>query len=386
MGLKRKRVIAAIRLGYSSCREVISGIFNRMDSGLDWDFEFALSENSLREQISKAQRNEGADGFIISSYFEKDIIENLITLDKPVVFCAIPFNRPINRKAPTVMIRNDGQAIGRLAADYLDHLGKFASRAYVHVNKHRANGYSDERLSGIAKAEVFESPFLEETDEDTAALGEFLVNLPKPAAVIAANDKRALDVMAVAHKLGIKIPNELSVVGVDNDEMLCSHCDPPLTSVQPGHYEMGYRAADELNRLLAASVPPKNVKIIKIPPKRVAERESTRATPPAEELVRRANEFINANACNGIGPVDVATHLRCSRSLIDLRYRERTGITVRQAIENRRMKEVQRLLKTTKRPLKTIAEQCGYNSESWLCHLFTQRFGISPSEWRKARR
>lgn len=381
--MKRQRVIASTHTRFASSRELIRGIFNRIDKGLDWEFDFALSADALRNQIAAAERGEGPDGFIIAYFLDDEIIERLIKLDKPIVTVGVHDDRLRRRRARTVEIRNDGLAIGQVAADYINRLGKFASRAFVHLHVGREFGHSDERLAGVGASDVFESPFDEGSDEDYAALGRFLLGLPKPAAVVAAHDKRALDVLRTARKSGIKVPKELAVIGVDNDELFCTHCDPPLTSVHPGHFGMGYAAADELNKAFRSRLPGNATAVIKVPPIGIVERESTRTIPSGEVLVQRAREFISANACKGIGPSDVVASLRCSRALLYLRFREKTGSTLRQAIEDARLKEVKRLLKTTGRSLKAIASQCGFSSECRLSHLFVQRFGCPPSVWRQ---
>jgi AraC-like DNA-binding protein len=173
------------------------------------------------------------------------------------------------------------------------------------------------------------------------------------------------------------------VIGVDNDELLVSHSSPPLTSIHPGHFEMGFKAAAELDRLMSAKQKC-SVNSTNIQPLRIVERESTKNVKPAALLVSRAKRFINQKYASGITAQDVTKYLGCSRELIDLRFREIEGITLKAELENCRLTEVKRLLKTTSRPISTIAKQCGFKSTSHLTHLFSLRNGLSPLAWRNA--
>ena len=192
-----------------------------------------------------------------------------------------------------------------------------------------------------------------------------------------------MHVLAAAEQAGLDVPRQVAVLGVDNDELLTTHCTPPLTSIQPGHFEIGFKAAAELERLMSARRSPSG-RSMSVSPSRIVERESTRPTAPGAALVERAKKFILQNMALGITTTDVVAHLGCSRNLADLRYKEIEGMTIRTAIEKIRMDEVRRLLKSTQRPMTAIAKQCGFRSPCHLAHLFRQRFGVSMGRWRES--
>ena len=177
------------------------------------------------------------------------------------------------------------------------------------------------------------------------------------------------------------MPGQVSVLGVDNDELLAEYSQPPLSSIHPGHADMGYKAAMELERLMNGG----RRAVFRetyIAPKRIVERESTGFVKPAAHLVARAKKFIAENALLGADTADVVAHLGCSRTLADLRFREIEGLTIHAALEERRIGEVKRLLKSTRRSVKAIAAQCGFRSACRLSHLFRQRTGMSIHDWR----
>jgi len=179
----------------------------------------------------------------------------------------------------------------------------------------------------------------------------------------------------------VGVPDAVALLGVDNDEFLCDHASTPLSSVLPGHVEMGCRAAEELERIVSGNADGQQ-KSISIHPKSVIERDSTHVRAPSAILVDRAKRFIHDNALQGIDVGDVVRHLRVSRRLAEIRYRQATGETIREAIESVRMDRLKRLLLSTRRPVAVLAAQCGFRDANALSHRFRNRFGVSMREFR----
>ena len=221
------------------------------------------------------------------------------------------------------------------------------------------------------------------SDEDIAAIADWIAALPKPAAVMAGADWRAMHVLSACERAHVLVPDAVALLGVDNDEFLCAHASPPLSSVLPGHVEMGRRAAEEMGRIAAGKVGGRN-KTVSIHPKTVIERESTRMRAPSAILVDRAKRFIHANALQGINVGDVVRHLKVSRRLAEIRYRAATGETIRESIESVRMDKLKRLLVSTRRPIAVLAAECGFRDANSLSHHFHHRFGVSMRAYRAA--
>ena len=212
-------------------------------------------------------------------------------------------------------------------------------------------------------------------------LGTWLKSLPRPIAIFASYDMVAAKVLEVCRAEKLHVPEQVAVVGVDNDEVVCNAMRPTLSSVHPNHVELACRAAAELDRLMHGrrmSAP----NPILIPPIGIVERDSTRAVPPAGFIIREGLAFIRENACRGIDVKDVARHLGVSESLARLRFRTVHGRSMRDEILDARTIAAERLLKETKDSLVYIAHETGFASASHLSHHFKKHNGISPEAWR----
>ena len=384
-----KKIVVGISIDNGSGREVLSGFVNFSEAKSFWRMRLVQSPSELTAEAVRSAEARGVDGYVISFRCSDETIRTLSATAKPVVVVGIRNSGLENRRAPTAFIFNDNESIGTAAGDFASTLGNFRSYAYVHARRER--GYSDERLVGFRKAierhghgsvSVYATNLPEGSDADIAALSDWLAGLPKPIALMAGCDWRAMHVLDAAQKSGLDIPEQVAVIGVDNDALLDAHSSPPLTSVHPDHVKIGFLAAKNLQRMMNLRNRTVN-RATTVPPKGIAERESTRNIAPLSRLVNRAQQFISENACRGIETADVVAHLGCSRNLADLRYKAAEGMTIRAAIEKARLDEVSRLLRTTKRPLKAIAAQCGFSSSCRLSHLFRERFGVSPRHWRE---
>lgn len=390
MKYERRTVIVGVQIASQAGREILSGIFSYIEKGAAWKPKLVQTESELTAASLKAMEADGVGGYLLSFGNTGEPRDFLMDSAKPLVLMGTKREGFFDRKAPTAFVWNDNTAIGALGAHHLAALGTFNSYGFVHstntlCSEDRFRGFADTlNISKHAIPQEFHQDVAISFEDRMAQLEKWISKLPKPAAVMTAADSIALQVLSAAERSGIKIPGQLMVVGVDNDELLVSHSSPPITSIHPGHFEMGFKAAAELDRLMSAKgkCP---ICSTNIQPLRIVERESTKNAKPAAMLVRRAKRFINQKYASGITARDVTKYLGCSRELVDLRFREIEGMTLKAELENFRLTEVKRLLETTSRPISTIAKQCGFKSTSSLTHLFTQRNGISPLAWRNTR-
>ncbi len=180
------------------------------------------------------------------------------------------------------------------------------------------------------------------------------------------------------------MPTDVSLIGCDNDELLCTISRPAITSIRPNFEQAGYAAARALDAMMRGRRP--NETVMRIPGAKVIVRGSTEHIPPAVAVVNAAMEYIKRHALEGISTADVVSHLKISHSLLDLRFRQLRNESVMDAILSTRLAEVQRLLETTNRKLLDIGIACGFRSADYLKRLFKKRFGMSMREWRAAHR
>ena len=372
----------------SAGRDILSGVFHFTRMHPNWHTRLFQMPSEFTPDAFLAESAVGLDG-IIASEPGPDETAALVRDSKiPLSFIGDPGPVLSTRRNGIAFTRNDDDQIGRIGARYLVSLG--AHRAYGFVPTTSRQYWSDSRERGfteelkLRKAEpvVFRSPGAAGSREDLAALKEWLVALPKPAAVMTAWDTRATQVLNLCQEARIKVPRHISVLGVDNDELLDESCVPPLTSILPDHEKLGYAAARALERLMAERVP-KDTKPFLIRPVKVVERESAIASTPTSHLLSSALEFIQKNAVKGIRVDDVAKALGISRRLADLRFQQFSGETINEAITRQKLDAVKKLLATTDRPIKVISEACGYTDLAYLKTLFKRRFGCTMRDWRR---
>lgn len=387
--MKRIRKVAIVlRMSGSAGRDILSGVFHFTRMHPNWHTRLFQMPSEFSPDAFLAESAVGLDGIIASEPGPDETAALVRDSGVPVSFIGDPGPVLSARRSGIAFTRNDDDQIGRIGARYLVSLG--AHRAYGFVPTTSRQYWSDSRERGfteelkLRKAEpvVFRSPGAAGSREDLAALKEWLAALPKPAAVMTAWDTRATQVLNLCQEARIKVPRHISVLGVDNDELLDESCVPPLTSILPDHEKLGYAAARALERLMAERVH-KESRPFLIRPVKVVERESAIASTPTSHLLSSALEFIRKNAVKGIRVDDVAKALGISRRLADLRFQQFSGETINEAITRQKLDAVKKLLATTDRPIKVISEACGYTDLAYLKTLFKRRFGCTMRDWRR---
>lgn len=387
--MRQTEILVAVRISKSSGRDLLTGIFRFFEENPAWQLHLVQYDEDFTPEIVRGAPERGFSGIIATIPGADGTVEALVESPLPVVFMNFADCSLSRRRGPTAFIRADNTAAGRLAASALIKSGSRESYAYVPKTDEwwcaeRGRGFAEVLAKNGKKCQTFVSvarpsaPF-----EDHEGLAAFVAGLPKPAAVYAATDECALKVLAAARSVGAKIPEQMALVSTDNDEFLVRHSNPPLSSVFMGNARSGFRAAQEMKRLLAGKDSPRNV--ILIPPLGVIERDSTRSAPPATALVRRIKAYIEAHIGERIGVADVARNVGVSRNLAELRFRQIEGSSIRRMIEDCRLAEVKRLLKRTRLSVTEIAARTGFSGQNRLSHVFKARFGQAPEHWRKKR-
>ena len=215
------------------------------------------------------------------------------------------------------------------------------------------------------------------------ALRAWLASLPKPCALLAANDTVGRSVLAAAKALGVRVPDDLAVCAVDNDAETCLHTSPTLTSVEPDFYGGGFLAGEILVRAAAkrADVP----RVSTFGALRVRRRESTSPAVVRDSLARKALSLIAAKAASGLAASDVVALFDCSRRSAEMRFRRATGMSILEAILAERVETAKALLRRPGLKLEAVAALSGWKTYSVFRRHFESVCGIPPSEWRAAR-
>ena len=292
------------------------------------------------------------------------------------------------RKRNVVQVSFDCAEHGAVGAKHLLSRGRYAVYAFVRSrfdmdwSKKRQSAFVQAIQTADGNAACYDLPPGAVQEKDLAELRDWLLALPKPAAVMADWDRRAAQVIAACRDGGLAVPRDVAVLGVDDDAFYALHTRPPLSSVQPGHAEGGYRIAAELDRLIKSRKPVLRPKQVVIHSKGVVARESTRPVSSSAALVRRAISFVAAHATENIKVGDVVRHLGCSRRIAELRFRQSQKQTISSFIARCRLEEVKRRLARPGATVAEIARECGFKTAAHLSHLFKRQFGLSIAQWR----
>jgi len=217
--------------------------------------------------------------------------------------------------------------------------------------------------------------------KQTALLSAWLRRLPKPVAIMACGDLRALQVIGAAQAAGMLVPEEVAVLGANNDIIRCDLAYPPLSSVAPNAFQSGYRAAELLDTLIRGGKPESFD--IRIEPVGVAERHSTDILAIDDKNVAAALSFIRENACRGITVEQVLLPAFASRSQLEKKFRRCLGRSPQAEIRRVQVAKIRQLLIETNFPLKKVAELTGFEYVEYMCVVFKRLIGESPGSFRK---
>lgn len=277
-------------------------------------------------------------------------------------------------------------AIGQMGANHL------LERGYCHFGflTRDNNWYSHRRLEGFR--EVIEDnasrtchvypPSSSKTPDDERPIARWLDALPKPIGIMAANDIRGRQLIDAAVTMGLRVPEDVGVLGVDNDEFASALAARPLSSIELHGHETGYRAAQILDALLAGEKPHSP---LWIQPLRVVTRRSTDVTISQDEVVSKALQFIREHSGEPITVSDVLKAVDVSQTSLEVRMKQAIGKTPHVAINSAKIERARKLLNTTAMTIGQVAQQCGYTRQERFNVVFKRITGMTPSQFRQQR-
>jgi LacI family transcriptional regulator len=218
-------------------------------------------------------------------------------------------------------------------------------------------------------------------DVEQEALSAWITSLPKPVGVLAINDPTGLRLLEACHDSGILVPERVAVLGLENDEILCTMADPPLSSLIPNAQMLGYKAAETLDRLMQGEAI--SDQVTSVEPIGIVTRLSTDVRAHYDDVVAVAVRFIREHACNGIDVEDVVEKVGVSRSCLDRRFRTSLGRTPHQEIVRAKLKVAMQLLAETRLTLTDVALKVGYEHIEYMGVVFRRELGITPGAYRE---
>ena len=406
---RKRRIFAVVALNVHSGQRKLAGIVrylnDRQPSDEEkWDIDILHGKDAVTDAAMRRAVREGVSGIIQLNYPSP---ETMRLVDRSGIPCVVETSGQESRKSKVesrkskfenrlshvacrmstpsssnvVRIICDARELAREAAQNLVVRQSFASFGFVGTPE--GESWSSERGAFFKEALAergHECAMFNKSKR--AGLGSWLASLPRPAAICAANDSTAREVANAALDKGLRIPDDIAVLGIDDDPKFCLSASPAISSVVQDFESCGYQAAEALQRLMDGDTT--GPSLLRYGARGVSIRESTLSSSPHADFVQRALDWIDANACSYIGAADVARALGVSRQMLDLRFRELLRTTVHAVLRERRLEEVKLLLSTTNMTVGRITEQCGFTSAGHLKNLFRRTFGCSMRDWRKA--
>ena len=314
---------------------------------------------------------------------------------EPAVFGALPVvffdHDPSSLPQNAFCVTHDSVATAQMAAREL-MLG--GARAFAFVPYPERRFWSDERERGFLSAlalngracRVFPGrPSAADPTRYQRKLRAFLAELPKPCALFAANDRVAAEVLTAAAFASVNVPDDLTVIGVDDAIDICEHTTPTLSSVKPDFRRGGEFAALLLAARIHGRIEPGSARRRTFGPLTVVRRASSRKLAASDGAVAEALDLIRREACTGLAAQEVLKRFPCSRRQAEIRFRRATGRSVLEEMHAVRLERAKQLLREGVLPLKAISDFCGFASPNALRKFFRSATGLTMTGWRERR-
>lgn len=381
-----KKIIIAATISGTAGRDYLSGVFKFAGKGKKWTIEVLDNPAMLDKRI---RQSEGPDGIIIMLPHENPTLVSLQRRNIPTVVVDFPPRGFAAIRGSLSFVRLNDAVIGETAAQHLLDQGNFNSflcaidQPQFAYSRVRENAFR-ERLKNTGRfIKTVLISDIQAAERSQRALLLTLKRLPRPVGVFVTRDRAASRVYDACRDLGFFIPDEVAIIGVDNDELFCNTAAVPLSSILPDHTQVGYLAAKELNRLLHGGTGKETVFHKSV--REVVLRASTRIIPPTARIVADALTFIEDNASGTLSVADVVEHIGISRRLADLRFRQIRNETILDAIVRARIRRIKKCLLTSNDSMSRIAADCDFSSAAVFSRFFKTHVGETPQGWRLKR-
>ena len=345
----------------------------------------------IADRLSRLPIGWTGDGALVSARGDRqtlDFIRRLVRKRIPVVDLTI--DHPEIR---VPRVSGDHEACGRLAAEHFlaRHFrhAVFFSTIWSHSHALRFKGLADRWQAAVGTqpgkwvlSEQLSERALDNWKIFTRRLVTLLRRAPKPLAVLGYDDADAARVLTACLETDIAVPQDVAIMGIGDDTLVCENQAVPLSSVGHNLARIGYTGAALLDRLMSGKRK-KAPSIVWIRPTGIVVRNSTDTVASSDPTVSAALAYIRENLGRPFGSAEIAAHLGISRTRLDRLFSTALGTSVRQEILRLKIVEAEHLLRTTDLPLKAIAAQTGFSSPAHFSTAFSQATGVSPSTRRR---
>lgn len=378
------KVVLLLESSRASGRAMLRGVANYAHVRGDWSFFW---EPAGLEKAWPVLRKLDADGVIL-----RDVgrVEEVVKLGIP----AVVVGHSRTEVPGLINVVTDSQGVGQKAAQHLIDCGlrHFGYCGLTRSGIEEAAPWSrqrEESFFGCLREAGFAGQAFEVQGgvhragwhRELQALADWLGRLPRPVGVMACNDDCGQQVIEACRLAGLQIPDEIAVIGVDNDDLISGLSNPPMSSVALNFERAGYECAEALDRLIRGQ-PPATRRIL-VEASHVAVRHSTNLFAVEDEVVSRALRFIREESRHPVGVDEVARAVALSRRTLEKRFRSALHRSVLAEIRRMRVEHICRLLVATNRPVAEIAGHLGFDGPQHIARYFRAEKGITPREFRR---
>jgi LacI family transcriptional regulator len=379
--MSRRRVLLMIETSLEYGRQLLRGINRYVMQHDPWSLY--LDQRELMAEAPAWLEKWDGDG-IITRWTTPELARRFREMRVPVVDLTDVYG---NLGLPHIWTNH--VAIGEMAARHLlergfRHFG-FCGFSNHDWSKRRLQGFRRELQKAGCDCRVLESEWdtfrTHNWDEQQEAISRWLDGIAKPVGIMACNDMRGQHVLDACRRHELAVPEEVAVIGVDNDELLCSLCDPPLTSVIPNPERIGYEAAALVDRLMHGKAADVDERLVE--PIGIATRQSTDVLAIDQPSVATALRYIREQACEGISVADVLKQVPLTRSVLERQFRRYVGRSPQEEIRQVQLKRARQLLAESDLSLAQIAPLAGYRHPEYMSVVFKRLTGETPGQFRK---
>lgn len=382
---RMKRVLLLIESSRGYGRACLQGVADYCRIHGSW--QVIHVERSLSEDLPVDLNQWKIDG-VISRAETPAVARKIDQLDVPAVDL-----RGAHPPRSGIVFDTDARACVQLAVDHLMECGlrdlAFCGYSGINYSDQRAAVFAEYARERGCRTYSFSTRHNHHDTMATELLGERdnreLVNwvgtLPHPAGIVACNDVRARQVLVACELAKVSVPEDIAVVGIDNDQTICDLATPPLSSVEPDARRIGREGAAYLDRLMNGEAIAEST--ILIPPKGIVVRTSSDVVAIADREVAAVLRYIRDHACEGINVEYVVDHVHLSRSSLDRRFKQLVGRSVKAEIDRVRINRAKLLLQETDLKITSIAHQIAYSSAAKFIDVFKRVTGVTPGKYRE---
>jgi len=374
---KTLKIILHIDRSRETERRFLSGIAKYAAENGPWEFYLKPHDKPGNKLWCQ---NIPADGIITRGL---EHIEQIVKMNIPVIASGI-YRSGHPGISNTI---SDSKEIGKMAANHLLDCGlwnfAYCGLTDIYWSQTRSESFTKEISNAGFNVDFYRSPGpndLTSVEQEKAHLAQWLKTLKKPVGIMACNDERAMQIVEACKTASIKIPEEVAVLGVDNDELICNICSPALSSISVNFEQAGFQAAHLLDELMSGKQASANT--IFISPTHIVARQSTDILNVKDKDIAAAIRFIYDNWQSNLQVNDVVAKTSLSRRVLEKRFRKILKRSINEELRRVRINNISRMLMDTNLSITEIASMFEWTDPGHISRYFKSEKGISPIEYR----